>query len=214
MEAPHHAPCRLSLGPGELTEGAGFGTAWHRYGSEMEAPEVLKTARLRLRRPAADDAETIFSTYAQDPEVTRYLTWEPHQRIDQTRAFLARCVRVWDEGTSYPYAITLSPSGRLIGAIEARVDEHRVELGFVLARNEWGKGFATEAASQVIEWALSQPPIWRVWACTDVDNDASGRVLEKAGMSREGLLRSWASHPNVSSEPRDCWSYAKSREHQ
>jgi RimJ/RimL family protein N-acetyltransferase len=170
----------------------------------MRAPELLESDRLLLRRPVTDDAEVIFATYCQDPEVTRYLTWKPHRDIDETRAFLLRCDQVWDQGASFPWAITLKESGRMAGMIEARVNQHQVGLGYVLARDVWGNGFATEAVRTVVGWALSEPSVWRVWALTDVDNASSARVLEKAGMSREGLLHRWASHPNVSFEPRDC----------
>jgi [ribosomal protein S5]-alanine N-acetyltransferase len=58
---------------------------------------------------------------------------------------------------------------------------------------------------------LAQPAMFRVWAVTDVDNVASARVLERAGMTREGLLRSWLMHPSLSAAPRDCWCYARVR---
>ena len=65
-----------------------------------------------------------------------------------------------------------------------------------------------EALKSVVEWALAQPEIYRVWATCDVDNVASARVLERAGMGREGVLRRWLVHPNLSDEPRDCLCYS------
>ena len=53
--------------------------------------------------------------------------------------------------------------------------------------------------------------IWRLGAVCDIDNRASARVMEKAGMQREGILRRWMLHPNISAEPRDCFSYATTR---
>ncbi len=70
--------------------------------------------------------------------------------------------------------------------IEARVDQHRVELGYVVARREWGRGIATEAVQTVVGRVLEEPTIWRVWAYTDVDNAPSGRVLERQAWSRKG----------------------------
>ena len=58
-------------------------------------------------------------------------------------------------------------------------------------------------------WALSQYGIWRLWSVCDVENAGSARVMEKAGLSREGLLRRWIIHPNLSDEPRDCFVLAK-----
>jgi [ribosomal protein S5]-alanine N-acetyltransferase len=69
----------------------------------------------------------------------------------------------------------------------------------------------TEALTAAVEWALAQSEVWRIGDVCDVDNLASARVMEKAGLTREALLRRWSMHPNVSSEPRDCFSYARSR---
>jgi len=69
----------------------------------------------------------------------------------------------------------------------------------------------TEALTAVVTWALAQPDIWRIWAVTDVDNTASTRVMEKAGLTREGVLRRWIVHPNLSTDPRDCFCYARIR---
>jgi RimJ/RimL family protein N-acetyltransferase len=66
----------------------------------------------------------------------------------------------------------------------------------------------TEAARVVVEWALSCPDVYRVWATCDVDNVASARLLEAVGMQREGVLRRWLVHPNVGDAPRDALCYA------
>jgi [ribosomal protein S5]-alanine N-acetyltransferase len=67
----------------------------------------------------------------------------------------------------------------------------------------------TEIVRVLIDWALSQPSIYRVSAVCDSENLASARVMEKAGMQREGLVHRGVLHPNISDEPRDCWLYAK-----
>jgi RimJ/RimL family protein N-acetyltransferase len=64
----------------------------------------------------------------------------------------------------------------------------------------------------VSDWVLAQPEIHRVWAVCDVDNLASARVMEKSGMEREGRLRRWAVHPNLSGGPRDFWCYSRVKE--
>jgi [ribosomal protein S5]-alanine N-acetyltransferase len=115
------------------------------------------------------------------------------------------------DGSVVPWVLTEPGDERPIGMVELRPSGHRAELGYVLARDWWGRGLMTEAARAVVEWALADPRIFRVWAVTDVDNAASARVLEKIGMQREGLLRRWLIHPNLSPEPRDCWSYGRVR---
>ena len=69
----------------------------------------------------------------------------------------------------------------------------------------------TETLSEVAVWALHQPSIFRIGAVCDVDNIGSARVLEKSGFVREGVLQRWLVHPNVSGEPRDCYSYGRAR---
>jgi RimJ/RimL family protein N-acetyltransferase len=164
-----------------------------------------------LRRYAAGDAKEIFDTYAQDSEVTRFLTWAPHRSVDDTRVFLERCEHVWADGSAFPWAILLRETGAILGGIELRVDGHRGELGYALARPAWRRGYATEAARAVVETALAAPAIQRVWAYVDVENVASGRVLEKAGLAREGCLRKWYV-PSGFGVPRDVWCYARVKE--
>jgi RimJ/RimL family protein N-acetyltransferase len=158
-----------------------------------------------------DDAEALFSGYAQDHEVTRYLVWRPHRDLDESRRFLGTCLEGWASGRELTWAITLSDSGNLIGMVACRRQGHQADLGYVLARPHWGNGYMTEAVSAVAEWLLSLPGLYRVWAVCDTANTASARVMEKVGMTREGILKRWNVHPNASSEPRDCYVYARIR---
>ena len=96
----------------------------------------------------------------------------------------------------------------MIGRIELRIEGHRVELGYVMTKSFQGKGYMTETVRAIIDWAFQQPSIYRVYATTGVDNIASQRVMEKTGMLREGLLRRYIIHPNISDEPRDSYIYA------
>ncbi len=172
-------------------------------------PLTFTTRRLHLRPPLPGDAEAIFRGYAQDPDVTRFLTWKPHEDISDTTRFLARCQGCWEDGSAFPWAITLAGSGELIGMVEMRLKPPHADLGYGLARRYWGQGYMTEAVQTVVDWALAQPEIFRVWAVCDVENAGSARVLEKAGLQCEGILHRWLIHPNLSPEPRDCYCYAR-----
>ena len=96
----------------------------------------------------------------------------------------------------------------MISAIPDERHSWRWSLGYVLARPHWGHGYMTEAVRAVIGIVFDQPHVHRIAAFADEENFASARVLEKAGMQREGILRRWSLHPNISSIPRDCWSFA------
>ena len=170
-----------------------------------------ETARLVARPAATADAGIIFEDYARDPSVARYMTWRPHQTVDETIEFLRRCERVWADGSAFPWTLWMKDGGAFGGMLEIRVHETSVNVGYALARRWWRQGFMTEALTWVVQWALEQPQIFRVWATCDVDNLASARLLERVGMEREGVLRRWLLHPNLSSEPRDslCYSIVK-----
>lgn len=174
----------------------------------MSPPERIDTARLRLRRSAESDAEALFAAYAQDREVTMYLAWRPTGRLEDTREHLRLSRAAWEEGRAFQWVIVRREDEKLLGMIGVRVDGHKVEMGYVLAKAFWRKGYMTEAVRAVVDWALGEPEVYRVWAVCDVDNPASARVMEKAGLQREGLLRRWSVHPTRSDKPRDCFCYA------
>lgn len=169
---------------------------------------MIETARLRLRLPTLGDAQSIFTEYAQDPEVTRYLSWKPHRRFETVEAFLREGLSAHDKGGRWLWAITVKNSDRAVGMIDAQLHGHRFNSGYVLAKRCWGNGYMPEALRPLVDWALHQDHIYRVWAFCDVDNRPSARVLEKVGMQKEGTLRRWMVHPNISNIPRDCFSYS------
>jgi [ribosomal protein S5]-alanine N-acetyltransferase len=174
----------------------------------MKPPETFQTERLLLRKPRLDDAPVIFESYARDPEVTRYLVWKPHKNLNETEQFLYACEQLWQTGKDFAYTIILKGDGSLVGMFGLHPMNRKIEVGYALARPYWGKGYMTETLRTVIDWALKQPGIFRVQAFCDVENIASARVMEKAGMAREGLLRRYVVHPNISDEPRDAYLYA------
>jgi RimJ/RimL family protein N-acetyltransferase len=174
----------------------------------MKMPETLSTDRLFMRVPRMEDARAILGGWAQDLEVLRYLTWRPHKSIDETESFVRGCLLAWESQARFPYMITLGEDGDVIGMIDPRIQASQMRIGYGLARAHWGKGYMPEATRAVIDWDFQQPSIYRVYATTDVENIASQRVLEKVGMQREGLLRMYIIHPNISDIPRDSYMYA------
>jgi RimJ/RimL family protein N-acetyltransferase len=177
----------------------------------MSLPPVIKTERLVLRPPRTDDAGAIFDSYATDEEVTRYLEWRPHKSLAETEEFLHRTLRANLEGSDLTWAITLGGDDTLRGMVALRARGHKADAGYVLARPLWGRGYMTEALRAVLDYAFRDPGMYRVWAVCDVENVASARVMEKAGMSFEGILRRYGIHPNISPEPRDARCYARVR---
>jgi len=174
----------------------------------MKPLEKIETKRLILRRPRTDDAPAIFAGWVQDPEVTYFLTWYLHKNIEQTESILRIAISAWDEETRFPFMLTLREDDKVIGMIDPRIEGPKVGIGYVMNRAYQRNGYMTEATRAIIDWAFQQPSIYRVYATTDVENVASQRVMEKAGMVREGLLRKYIVHPNISDVPRDSYMYA------
>lgn len=182
--------------------------------SPLPLPERLETDRLILRKPVPADAEGIFTAYATDPEVTRYLTWRPHTAIDATEALVEQYLERWRTGEgeqAFVIAEKVRPE-MPIGCIGITFDGHAAEAGFVLARRAWNRGLMTEALTRILDTALSRPAIRRVSAFCDTENTASACVLEKAGMVQEGCLGRYAVFPNLSDMPRDCLVFAVERQ--
>lgn len=166
------------------------------------------TSRLCLRRPLPDDVDAVLA-YSSDPEVVRYLTFPRSSSVDDTRRFLDFVDESWQGGSEFTWAITHDQ--RLVGMVALRhEEEHRMTLGYVIARTAWGNGYATEAARAIVDEAFGAG-VYRVEAVADVENAPSRRVLEKIGMEFEGVLHRHTVHPNVSTAPRDVALYAKWR---
>ena len=173
----------------------------------IHVPEVVTTERLVLRRSALADAADIYS-YAHDPEVARYMVWPIHKEIEESLAFLQSCALRWESGEEFCWVITVKPEDRAIGVIGCRVREYMADFGYVLNREYWGHGYATEAAQSVVKWIRSLPGIYRIWATCDAENLASVHVLEKTGLLCEGRLRRSTIRLNLSPTPRDTFVFA------
>jgi [ribosomal protein S5]-alanine N-acetyltransferase len=170
---------------------------------------ALQTARLTSRPVRVTDAAALFSAYASDCLAARYMTWRVPRDVTETERYLVAMEALMAQGNRRVLALAEQTApDKPIGVIDARFDQHRVEVGYVLGRAYWGRGLMTEALSAAVAWAHTTPHLHRLWAVCDVDNRASARVMEKSGLVFEGVLRRWAMHPNIADVPRDCACYA------
>ncbi len=163
----------------------------------MKGPSRIETARLVLRPPVAADAAAMFA-YASDPETTRFLSWSRHTAQADTTTFLDFSEATWRRWPAGPYAILSREDERLIGCSGLAFETRRVAAtGYVLAREVWGRGLATEALAAMVALAPTLG-VERLYALCHVDHGASVRVLEKCGFEREGRLRRHSEFPNLS----------------
>ena len=162
------------------------------------APETLLTRRLLLRRPCAGDAEAIFHAYACDEEVTRYLSWRTHRQLSDTRAYLEWSDYEWMRWPAGPFlAFTRQPEGNLIGGTGlAFRSAAEASTGYVLAREAWNHGYATECLQAMIELAR-RLGVRRLESVCHLEHRASAHVMEKCGMRREGVLIEHTEFPNL-----------------
>ena len=176
----------------------------------MPRTSIVETERLLLRPPTPEDAESIFERYASDAEVTRYLGWPRHTSIEHTQAFVGFSLAEWTRWGVGPLMVFDRVSGTLVGASGLVMEaSDRAATGYVLARDAWGKGYATESLRAMIVLA-AEFKVARLYALCHVDHRASQRVLEKCGFQREGVLPRHSVFPNLSPEPLDVLSYARS----
>lgn len=171
----------------------------------FDAPAQLTTPRLTLRKPTPGDAEAVFG-WAGDAEVTRYMGWPTHRSPDDTRRIMTLLLDEWAAQGVGTYFI--ARQGRVLGSTGLHVvNAHRAATGYVLRRDAWGQGVATEACRAMVELGKTLG-LARVEAQCHVAHAASARVLEKAGMAFEGVLRRYLVFPNLDGAPGDVRSYA------
>lgn len=152
----------------------------------------LATERLTLRRFEMEDAESMFYNWANDPEVTKYLTWPTHESVEVSEAVLRDWTSHYEEKNFYQWAIELNeleqPIGS-IGAVKVDDDTQSVVIGYCIGREFWHKGYTTEALTEVIRFFMNEVGAGRVAAYHDSNNPNSGKVMAAAGMEYEGTLR-------------------------
>jgi RimJ/RimL family protein N-acetyltransferase len=159
---------------------------------------VLAGRRIALRRFRPGDVEA-FVAYRSSAQVARYQTWDaPYPRAAGEEFVAQMMARHPDTpGQWFQFAVVLQTTGELIGDCAAGQhddDIRQSEIGFTIAVEHQGHGYATEAARSLVGYLFERRRKHRVTACCDARNTASARVLERLGMRCEGHLResTWA----------------------
>ena len=152
----------------------------------------LETERLILRRFTLDDAGAMFRNWAGDPVVTEFLTWPAHPSEDVTRQLLGYWVADYAKPDNYQWAVEMKSLHEPIGSISiVRINEDidEMELGWCIGHAWWGQGIMPEAGEAVLKYLFEEVGVNRMAARHAVDNPKSGRVMQKLGMVKEGVLR-------------------------
>jgi len=154
--------------------------------------QEIETERLRLRRFVMEDVNMVFLEWANSEAVTKYLTWERHKSLGETRTWLLSTIASYEQEGIYSWGIELKETSGLIGSIGVGIkSEHSrvANVGYCLGERFWGSGYMTEALRAVIDYMLYDVNVNRIEAYHSVNNPASGKVMQKAGMLKEGCSR-------------------------
>lgn len=156
---------------------------------ESVFPPLIRTERLLLRPMRLSDDADIFA-YASDDEVTRFMIWPTHRSVDNTVQYINYTLEAYKARNHYDYAIELLETGHVIGAGGAckdlEPDAWLAEIGYVLNRAYWGKGYMPEAMGAFTRYLFENLDLHRVEAFHFIENEKSGRVMQKIGMACEG----------------------------
>lgn len=152
---------------------------------------TMRTPRLILRPVRMSDAQDLYE-YSRDPEVARHVLWDAHTSIHQTRQYIRYLLRQYRNAAPSTFVIALKDTDKAIGTIGfmwVQNENRAAEVGYSLSRAYWNQGIMTEALHAVLTFGFTKLALNRIEAQHECDNPASGRVMAKAGMRREGTLR-------------------------
>ena len=164
----------------------------------MSRDALIETPRLALTRPVITDAPAIFDSYASDPEVVKYVGFPRHTAITDTEAFIRYCDDEWARTPAGPLLVWSRSDGRLLGGTGLGFEAGGVvSTGYVLARDAWGHGYATESLRAMIDLAR-RLGVSRLIARCHPDHRASSHVLEKCGFTLDAVASEPVYFPNIS----------------
>jgi [ribosomal protein S5]-alanine N-acetyltransferase len=156
-------------------------------------PEIpkIETERLILRNITENDVNDIFE-YASVPDVTPFLLWNTHKTKQDSIDFVKFANGQFNNNLSLVWGIEIKSEKKLIGSIDLR-DWNRIhkcgEIGYVISKKYWNKGYITEAMKTVIQFGFEILDLNRIEAHCEEENIGSWKVMEKCGMKYEGVLR-------------------------
>lgn len=152
---------------------------------------AIETERLLLRRMKISDYTDMYEYSCLD-SVTKYLLWNSHPDARYTRDYLAYIQSQYRAGEFYDWAVVHKETNKMIGTCGfARLDfeNNSAEIGYVLNPDFWRRGYATEAVKKIIDFGFHTLNLHRIEARYIVGNEVSRRVMEKCGMTHEGVHR-------------------------
>ena len=156
----------------------------------------IETERLILRKCNVKNIKQFYKI-ASNPNVTTWIPWEYHKSIEETTMFVNSLVEGYIKGTCTTWGIYNKKSNMFMGLtsfVHIKEKNFNAEIGYWIGEEYWNQGYTTEAVRAVIRYGFEVLGLHRITAGHFVDNPASGKVMEKAGMVFEGKLKDEAYH--------------------
>lgn len=151
--------------------------------------QAMETSRLVLRRFAREDGAAVYRGYASDPQVCRYLSWNPHEEEAVSQKIVDYWVGQYADPYCFRWAIVMKREDILIGGIDVvELDRETGEgvIGYCIGQGYWGRGITSEALHAMLVYLFTQAGFSRIRARHDSRNPASGSVLLKNGFQFVG----------------------------
>ena len=144
---------------------------------------TLKTERILLRQPTVSDAEAVFNNWATDPDVTKYMRWSAHESIAVTLEWLTAEEADTASDKNYSWVFVHPENDEVFGSggIIYNEEHGMFEIGYVIMKKYWNKGYTTEAARKMVDFAICDLQQKKLYGRHAKENPASGKVMEKAG---------------------------------
>lgn len=153
---------------------------------------TLETDRLILRQFTKEDISISFQNWTNDENTTKYLTWQPHGKIDVTETIISEWIEKYKNQDFYQWAIVPKRENEVIGSISVVQLNEQVgiaSIGYCIGSKWWNMGYTSEAFSSIISFLFKEVEIQRIEALHDPNNPNSGKVMKKCGLQYEGTLR-------------------------
>jgi ribosomal-protein-alanine N-acetyltransferase len=153
----------------------------------------IETDRLILRKFYESDLQALYNNWANDSEVTKFLTWTPHTTLEDTESILLDWIHNYSDDKFYQWAIVLKENGNepigTISVVHLNEEIHMVHIGYCIGKIWWHKGITSEAFKGIIPFFIEKVGVKRIESRHDPRNPNSGKVMLKCGLQYEGTLR-------------------------
>ncbi|MDQ7983152.1 MAG: GNAT family protein [Spiroplasma sp.] len=160
--------------------------------SKQKIPRI-ETTRLILRAIKRKDAKNVFE-YAQDKNLSKYLFWQPHQTIKDSKQFIKNTIKQYQEPNKFMWAIELKAEKKMIGTcgVMGFYSENKaIEIGYALNPKHWGQHYMKEALQAIIDYIFTNLDVIRIEGICVLENIASEKTMISCQMKFEGVLHDY-----------------------